>query len=99
MFHLFWHEISFLIYQESGNREINQKYKDKEQTTEGIDTDQYVLKLTIFLWMQVYSFALKSAKFSRRTNMESSQRGDNHPQKPVILLGAGGSSYSLCQDA
>ncbi|XP_027772370.1 uncharacterized protein LOC114076872 [Solanum pennellii] len=28
----------------------------------------------------VYSFALRSAKFSRRMNMESSQRGENYPQ-------------------
>ena len=80
MFHLFLHKIFLLIYQESGNREINQKYKDKEQTTEGIDTDQYVLKLKIFLWMQVNIFVLKSAKFSRRMNMESSQRVENYPQ-------------------
>ena len=80
MFHLFRRKISFLIYQESGNREINRRYRDKEQTTEGIDTDQYVLKLTIFLGMQVYSFALKSAEFFRRMNTESSQRGENYPQ-------------------
>ena len=42
MFHLFWRKISFLIYQESGNRKINRRHQDKEQTTEGIDTDQYV---------------------------------------------------------
>ena len=80
MFHLFWHKISFLIYQESGNQEINRRYQDQERTTEGIDTDQYVLKLTIFLWMQVYSFALKSAELSRRMNTESSRRGENYLQ-------------------
>ena len=48
MFHLFWRKISFLIYQESGSREINWRYQDQEQATGGIDTDQYVLKLTIF---------------------------------------------------
>ena len=94
MFHLFWRKISFLIYQESGNREINRRYQDQDQTTEGIDIDQYVLKLTIFLWMQVYSFALKSAKLSRRMNTKSSQRIDKLSPKSVILLKVGGNSYS-----
>ena len=78
MFHLFWRKIFFLIYQELRNREIKQRYQDNEQTTERVDTYQYVLKLTIFLWMQAYNFTLKSAKFSRRMNMESSQRGENY---------------------
>ena len=80
MFHLFWHKIFFLIYQESGNREINRRYQNQEKTTEGIDTDQYVLKLTIFLWMQVCSFALMSAELSRGMNTESSRRGENYLQ-------------------
>ena len=80
MFHLFWHKISFLIEQESGYREVNRRYQDQEQTPEGIDTDQYVLKLITFLWMQVHSFALKLVELSRRMNTESSRRGENYLQ-------------------
>ena len=57
----------FLIYQESGN----QPETSRQGANNRRDRHRSVcLKLTIFLWMQVYSFALKSAEFYQLMNTE-----------------------------
>jgi len=61
MFQLYWHKnvLSYLL--RSGRLENSTRdSQDKEQTTEEIDTDQFILKLIIFLWMQVYKLASRS---------------------------------------
>ena len=57
----------FLIYQESGN----QPETSRQGANNRRDRHRSVcLKLTIFLWMQVYSFASKSAEFFGWMNTE-----------------------------
>ena len=70
----------FLIYQESGHQEINRRHQDKEQTTEGIDTDQYVWNWQFFCGCRLIALLWKSAEFFLRVSTKSSQRGENYLQ-------------------
>ena len=72
----------FLIYQESGNQEINRRYQDKEQTTEGIGTDQYVWNRQFFCGCR---FIVSLRNRPNSSDWWIRRRRKLSPQ-PVILL-------------
>ena len=69
MFHLFWHKI--FSYLSRVGKSGNQPETSRQGANNRGDRHRSVcLKLTIFLRMQVYSFASKSAEFFRLMNTE-----------------------------
>ena len=94
IFHLFWHKI--FSYLSRVGKSGNQSGTSRQGANNRRDRHRSVcLKLTIFLWMQVYSFTSKSAEFFRLMNTEKektiSKAGDFIESKKHFI--------SLCQDA
>ena len=96
VFHLFWHNIVCLIYQESGDQEINRRQKDKEKTTEEIDTDQFVFKTNNFSVDASLQLCHEISKFFRWMNIEKSKE-EKTITKSIVFLEAKIILYRLCQ--